>query len=149
MTKQSQLHKNTKIPGKTTVNEQPTKRQQGQGDKCQRCGKKPWHNRQQCLAKVTQCYKCQRTGHYSAYCYARQISAVTEDTENTFLGAIELDRNKQWLSTIELNQMKVTFKLDTGAEATAISAETFQKLRNVTLCEPTKVPVAQLTLTYQ
>ena len=64
---------------------------------------------------------------------------MTEDTEITFLGAIKLDRNKQWLSTVELNQIKVTFKLDTGAESTAISAETFQKLRNVSLCEPTKV----------
>ena len=117
-----------KSPGKTTVNEQPTKGQRRQGDKCQRSGKKPWHKRQQCPPKDAQCYKCQRTRHYSAYCYARQISTVTEDTENTFLGAIELDRSIQWLSTIELNQMKVTFKLDTGAEATAISAETtFQK----------------------
>ena len=41
---------------------------------------------------------------------------------------IESDGNKQWLSTIELNQTEVTFKLDTGIEVTAISAETFQKL---------------------
>ena len=32
-----------------------------------------------------------------------------------------------------LNRTKVTFKLDTGAEATAISAETYQELENVTL----------------
>ena len=57
-------------------------------NKCSRCGKTTWHNRQRCLAKDAQCHKCQRTGHYSAYCYAKQISAVTEDTENTFLGAI-------------------------------------------------------------
>ena len=37
-----------------------------------------------------------------------------------------------------LNRTKVTFKLDTGAEATAISAETHQELENVTLHQPKK-----------
>ena len=112
-----------------------------QSNKCSRCGKTPWHNRQQCPAKDVQYHKCQRTGHYySAYCYAKQISVVTEDTENTFLGAIESSTNdKQWLSTIKLNKTKVTFKLDTGAEATAISAETYQKLGTVALHKPTKI----------
>ena len=73
-----------KSPGKTTVNKQSTNNQRMQSNKCSRCGKTPWHNRQQCPAKDVQCHKCQRTGHYSAYCYAKQISAVTEDIENTF-----------------------------------------------------------------
>ena len=78
-------------------------------------------------------------GHYSACCYTGQISTVTEDTENTFLGAIELDSDKQWLSTLVLNKTEVVFKLDTRAEATAISTETHHELRNVTLHEPTKI----------
>ena len=40
---------------------------------------------------------------------------------------------------IELNQTKVTFKLDKGAEATATSAEMSHKLGNVILREPTKI----------
>ena len=59
--------------------------------------------------------------------------------ENTFFGAIELDSDKQWLSTVVLNKTKVIFMLDTGAEATAISTETYHKLGNVTLHEPTKI----------
>ena len=43
-----------KSPGKTAVNKQPTKKT----DKCPRCGKTPWHNRQQCPAKDAQCHKC-------------------------------------------------------------------------------------------
>ena len=129
-----------KSPGKTAVNKQSTNNQRMQSNKCSRCGKTPWHNRQQCPAKDAQCHKCQRTGHYSAYCYGKQISAVTEDTENTFLGAIESSTNdKQWLSTIKLNKTTVTFKLDTGAEATAISAETYQKLGTIALHKPTKI----------
>ena len=64
---------------------------------------------------------------------------MTEDTENTFLGAIELDSDKQWLSTIVLNKTKVVFKLDTAAEATAISTEIYHKLGNLTFHEPTKI----------
>ena len=79
-----------KSPGKTTVNRQPTNNQRMQSNKYSRCGKTPWHNRQQCPAKDAQCHKCQKIGHYSAYCYVRQISAVTGDTENTFLGLWEL-----------------------------------------------------------
>ena len=124
-----------KSPGKTAVNKQPTKKT----DKCPRCGKTPWHNRQQCPAKDAQCHKCRKAGHYSACCYTRQMSTVTEDTENTFLGAIELGSDKQWLSTLVLNKTEVVFKLDTGAEATAISTETYHGLGNVTLHEPTKI----------
>ena len=78
-------------------------------------------------------------GHYSACCYTGQISTVTEDTENTFLGAIELDSDKQWLSPLVLNKTEVVFKLDAGAEATAISTETHHELGNVTLYKPTKI----------
>ena len=126
-------------PGKTSAASQPTKGQRTQ-NKCPRCGKTPWHNRQQCPAKDAQCHKCQKTGHYSACCYSRQISSVTETTDNTFLGAIETGSSgKQWPTTIMLNKTKVTFKLDTGAEATAISAETYQRLGKVSLQEPTKI----------
>ena len=65
-------------PGKTTAARQPTKGRRTQ-NKCPRCGKTPWHSRQQCPAKDAQCHRCQKTGHYSACCYSRQI----------FLGAIE------------------------------------------------------------
>ena len=127
-------------PGNTTTNRQPTRGQRSQNNKCSRCGKTPWHHRQQCPAKDAQCHKCQRSGHYSACCYSRQISSVTENTENTFLGAIESGSSeKQWLTTIMLNKTKVTFKLDTGAEATAISPDTYQRLGKVTLQEPTKI----------
>ena len=67
---------------------QPTIGQRTQ-NKCPRCGKIPWHNRQQCPAKDAQCHKCQKTGRYSACCYFRQILSVIETTDNTFLGAIE------------------------------------------------------------
>lgn len=61
-----------------------------------------------------QCYKCQRTGYYSAYCYARNSN------RRHWLHGIELRiesgmKDKQQLL---FNKIMVTFKLDTGGEAT-------------------------------
>ena len=55
---------------------------------------------------------------------AKQISAVTEDTENTFLGAIESSTNDKKvvvMSTIKLNKIKVTFKGHKGRSNCNIS----------------------------
>ena len=71
------------------------------------------------------------------------MSKVTEESvdpdENSFLGVVHSNNNKQWLSTVTLNQTQVSFKLDTGAEVTAISEDTYRKLQNVTLQKPNKV----------
>ena len=71
------------------------------------------------------------------------MSEITEDQtepdENSFLGAIHSNSSKQWLCKISLNQAQVTFKLDTGAEVTAISEETYSHLQNITLTKPSKV----------
>ena len=120
------------------------KKQQSKDDnKCSRCGKTPWHNRQQCPAKDAECHKCRKVGHYSALCYNIKMSEVTEESvdpdETSFLGTIHSNNNKQWLSIVSLNQTQVSFKLDTGAEVTAISEDTYRKLQNVTLQKPNKV----------
>ena len=64
---------------------------------------------------------------------------MTEDTENTFLGAIESGSDKQLLSVIVLNKSNIAFKVNTGAKATAILNEAYEELSNVTLHEPTKI----------
>ena len=105
------------------------RKQHSKDDKCSRCGKTPWHNRQQCPGKDSECHKCHKVGHYSAQCYNKNMSEITEDQtepdENSFLGAIHSNSSKQWLCKISLNQTQVTFKLDTGADVTAISEETY------------------------
>ena len=71
------------------------------------------------------------------------MSEITEDSvdpdENSFRGAIHSNNSKQWLSTINLNQIQVTIKINTGVKVTTISENTYRKLQNVTLHKPTKV----------
>ena len=54
-----------KSPGKTAVNKQRIQVTNALDVA------KHWRNRQQCRAKDAQCYNCQKTGHYSPYCYAK------------------------------------------------------------------------------
>ena len=43
-----------------------------------------------------------------------------------------------WLVTVHLEDKEVTFKLDTGAEVTAISEKSYNTLKRVTLKSPSK-----------
>ena len=53
--------------------------------------------------------------------------------DSAFLGAVTTNRNSSWTTTINMNGLKTTFKLDTGAEVTGITGNTFQEMRNVNL----------------
>ena len=68
--------------------------------------------------------------------------------ESAFLDAIEDTRATTWTTTVKLNMVDVLFKLDTGAEVSAITVETYQKL-NVKLAKPLKTLYgpSQATLT--
>ena len=58
--------------------------------------------------------------------------------DTAFLGEVGSTQTKAWLSTLQLNTHKIQFKLDTGAEATAISMETYQTLKKPKLSTPKK-----------
>ena len=55
-----------------------------------------------------------------------------EDT-TTFLDVVQAGSDTGWNATIQLNQQQFTFKLDTGAEVTAISHTVYERLPNVKL----------------
>ncbi|CAM1330238.1 Uncharacterised protein at_DN1186 [Pycnogonum litorale] len=88
---------------------------------CKRCGKVPGHSRDNCPASKAKCHKCSKIGHYSSVC----LSSQQIDTVDTisFLGSVETScDNKPWKTDIVLNQNKtVRFKIDCGADVTAIS----------------------------
>ena len=101
------------------------------GGKCGRCGRER-HSRDKCPAKDAKCLSCQKVGHYSAVCRTRNVSTLlsgdTDDVDT--MSAVE--RNA-WYAAITIDDKEVTFKLDTGAEVTAVSQETWQTLNRPTL----------------
>ena len=102
--------------------------QQQRSQKCTRCGKGP-HPRGTCPAKEAICHKCKKKGHYSALCFSKSVAEVTtqpvEDYEVAYLNTIVTGNLSSWTATIAVNNQSMTFKLDTGAEVTAIMEEMY------------------------
>ena len=110
--------------GKPSKDKRPTESKQEQ---CTRCGKIPSHARQNCPAKDSVCHRCKKKGHFQSQCKSKKaidliMSDIPEESENAFLGTIHSmnSHTSEWLVELYLNEVPVTFKIDTGAEVTAI-----------------------------
>ena len=77
--------------------------------------------------------------HYSAHCLSRSVANLTTGTpeqthsESTFLDTIGSDHTTSWTAKINLFGVETLFKLDTGAEVTAVSEDTHSALGKPTL----------------
>ena len=109
---------------------------------CGRCGRGP-HPRSQCPAGTAECHKCKKIGHYSSMCRSnkgKSVSTVEEAfQEGLYLNTVENRNNStSWSLDIAVEGVFIPFKLDTGAEVTAISPTTLAKLGAVQLRQPSR-----------
>ena len=117
---------------------------------CSRCGKGS-HSRDKCPAKDATCFKCQKKGHFSLQCFSKEKAGQdsvyvdtsadsthsTHDSDSTtFLDVIHTGNKTVWTATLKVNDQEVVFKLDTGAEVTAISDTVYKNLSNISLQKP-------------
>lgn len=107
---------------------------------CTRCGREQ-HPREKCPAKDATCHRCQKKVHYSSQCFAKQVAEVATDSylESAYLDTVQMDQTSAWKANIEVNGHTVNFKLDTGAEVTAISSSTYKSLKEPQLATPEKI----------
>ena len=106
---------------------------------CTWCGKGV-HSRSTCPAREAVCHKSNKIGHYSAVCRTKAVAAVSgESLETAYLDTVERDPSsyQPWMCHIKVNDIVTAFKIDTGAEVTAISEETYGLL-NSELNKPSK-----------
>ncbi|XP_029706269.1 uncharacterized protein [Takifugu rubripes] len=127
-----------------------TKGAQGKGSRnhekeqrgCGRCGKTPSHSLTNCAARDAECHKCHKKGHYAALCKTKPSSVheiQEEEVETVFLGSVSAGgQSKTWQKTLILNGQQTTFKLDTGADVTAIPAKVYSKKQHGPLTTATK-----------
>jgi len=98
-----------------------------------------------------------RKGHYASQCFSKTVKLPTDELtvdestllslddglslDSAFLDAVTTGSNKTWNATILMSKLptKVVFKLDTGAEATAITDKTYKSLPNVAPQKPQKI----------
>ena len=96
--------------------------------KCTHCGREP-HNPLQCPAKDATCHRCNKKGHNSNQCHSKSNKLVaditSEDQDFVYLSTLRSSTNNCLCLSISINGMEVNFKVDTGAEVTAITPPTY------------------------
>ena len=105
--------------------------------KCTRCGQST-HKGDKCPAKSAECHRCHRKGHYRSQCFSKTVAASTNSMESAFLGSVSTDNETSWTTTLRVTGKRIQFKLDTGAEVTAISENTYRTLGRIKLQQPTR-----------
>ena len=120
----------------TRASTQPHPNNPQTGEKCSRCGRER-HPRDKCPARDAQCHNCKRKGHFRAQCRQRVVSTI-QDTESAFLDTLSSGKTNIWIAHIAINGKVMPFKLDTGAEVTAITKGTWQMLGKPALQSPNK-----------
>ena len=128
-------------PQKRNIPSQP--RAQAQIPKCRRCGKSS-HPRQHCPDRDTICHRCKKTG---TLCYTVSLkdsctSDLTEHTDELLYSDVvhlntvgddttsHKNATTTWNVQVTINKMVLLFKVDTGAEATAMSESAWKQLNS-------------------
>jgi len=113
---------------------------QSTSEKCKRCGNK-LHRRDQCPAKDVECHKCKKKGHFSSQCLSKRVEDVTsqlQEDDLSYLTAVGCGNESSWTVNIAVNGELITFKVDTGAEVTAITESALTQLGKLQLHPATK-----------
>ena len=123
---------------------------------CRQCGYK--HRPRECPAYGQQCTACHKLHHFAKVCHSKQLINVNknkssnpsnskrkvhtvhkDDTSSdkdsepqVFIQALHVHNitGSSWFSTIHTESRKITFKLDTGAEASVLPMKEYKKLKN-------------------
>jgi hypothetical protein len=99
---------------------------------CAWCGREK-HSRQVCPAKQAVCKNCKKVGHYQIMCRSKKaIHSVRAEiqAEALFLDTIKNQsvQSNSWSIEISVNDQPVTFRIDTGSDATVLPAATYDAM---------------------
>ena len=97
------------------------------------------------------CNQCRKKGHYARVCQIKKnlgvhVAAVTEedsdeeysDEDVAFLGSVESTGACPWMTEVRVDNQKSVFKIDTGADVTAIPAKFYTQGQFSKLSRATK-----------
>ena len=114
---------------------------------CNRCGDTRGHHPQQCPAREAVCNQCRHKGHYARVCKTKKklgvhVAAVSEedsDEDVAFLSSVESTGASPWMTEVKVDNHKAVFKIDTGADVTAIPAKLYTQGQFSKLSRATKI----------
>lgn len=100
------------------------------------CAEGP-HDKSECPARQLTRENCGKLGHITKACRSKLVASASERSAPTqddglevtplFLGALS-QPSTSWCVTVLVNDMPVSFKVDTGSEISVISAVMFQAM---------------------
>ena len=131
-------NRSNKGQGQSTFDNKSEQKGFSKSKKCYFCGR-DFHKRQFCPARNATCNNCTKKGHFQAVCKSlKTIRGVlideqfsSSDQEIPFLGAVHNSNiDKQWSVEVCLDNTKVNFKIDTGADVDIISDKIYRNLFN-------------------
>jgi len=120
---------------------------------CSWCGSKTAHDKSRCPANNNRCFNCGKLGHFKKVCRSRVVKAIESRNEDGFsdtsvdgcfsniragdhfLGTVSnnnFDANKPMIDMF-VNGIKIKFRIDTGAEITAVSKNIFNSIKSTQL----------------
>ena len=112
---------------------------------CDKCGNRHYRH-QPCPAQGVECYNCGRRNHFAKVCrsrtntkYQKKIHSVTHDGSDTsddlFIGMVKCATTKlpDWKVTLLINNHRMCFKIDTGAQCNVISRQKYHQLSSMPL----------------
>lgn len=105
---------------------------------CKRCGREHRPG-DRCPARAATCYRCNKKGHFSTQCHTKTPVKQELQLDAAFLGPVTAGIASPWTVSLHIENQELTFKLDTGAEVTAITEQDCLKLRDIILQEPTRM----------
>ena len=106
------------------------------------------HARKFCSALKATCFNCGKIGHFKKVCRSKSVKLVmmygeehddsAENSDHTrfFLGSVKSTNENQpdqRSISLQVNDVPMVFRIDTGADVTVISEQAFNKLPNVSL----------------
>jgi len=102
---------------------------------CSRCGKIPSHRKQDSPAREAICHKCSKKGAFQSLCRSKKLDHLEAEPNDQFFGTLEdqSTTTSPWEVTLTVNGVPILFKIDTGADVSAISEKIFEQLPDVTL----------------
>ncbi|XP_037521850.1 uncharacterized protein K02A2.6-like [Rhipicephalus sanguineus] len=100
-------------------------------ERCKWCGNVRDHTKVQCPAANKTCNHCGKKGHYACVCLSKPKDDFPSSRERPkgleelYLGEVTVEANTPWRITATLNKSPFTFKVDTGADVTAIAHDQY------------------------
>ncbi|XP_052817965.1 uncharacterized protein K02A2.6-like [Mya arenaria] len=98
------------------------------GSLCYKCNR--YHARDNCFAKGKKCRNCHGFNHFAVCCRKKKSVHEVHEEDTMFLGSVTncCDNSPPWTVNLKIHGKDVKFKIDSGADTSVMSHDTFCKL---------------------